>query len=143
MEGFPFGQIPTQKEAELGSFSASLNNRVDEIVQAPATTGQGTPVSSNYNRPMTEQGDFQTTDSFMPVQIQRGVRDASPIKSENLLGDLPQAGLESYLLEQTLGNNNFELGIIRSHSLDTSLIFQNWIKKLTISLFRGERHAFY
>lgn len=120
-----------------------MNNRADEIVPAPATTattGQGTP--SNYNHPMIEQSDFQTADSFTPVQVQRGVRDASPIKSENLLGDLPKAGLESYLLEQSLGNNNFEhLGIIRSHSLDTSLLFQN--KSFVTFFFRGEELAFY
>jgi len=119
LEGFPFGQIP--KETELGSFSASLNNRVDEIVPVPASNGQGTPVS----RPLADPVDFQA-DSFMPVQIQRGVRDASPIKSENLLGDLPKAGLESYLLEQSLAGGN-ELGIIRSHSLDTSIIFSEML----------------
>ena len=75
LEGFPFGQI--QKEPELFG-------KADEILR-PATGG--TPVANNNHHSTTGQGDF-ASESFT-VQIQRGVRNASPLQSENLLGQTP------------------------------------------------------
>jgi len=112
LEGFPFGQISKDNE-RFG--------KADEILR-PAPGG-GTPSANNYNSPAipTGQGNF-SSESFMAVQIQRGVRNASPLQSESLLGQISPSfdvSANSPIIDE-LGSKNPEdqIKIIRSHSLD-------------------------
>jgi len=118
LEGYPFGQI--QKDNELFG-------KADEILRP--NPGGGTPLANNNHSPAipTGQGNF-SSESFMAVQIQRGVRNASPLQSESLLGqispsfDVPLLSSNSpqnpIVDEFGFKNHEDQIKIIRSHSLD-------------------------